>query len=183
MELYEPTNFKKRKYDNVDNIDNTDNVDNIDNVDNVDNVDNIDNIDNVDKINLINKINNKRKYENNENKINKRVKYMHEVLSITKLKLDYCLDLTIVNKNNENNETLDIDTKLINQFNCLHLRKRKINYDIIDSNIVEDIENNSKYVCIYKCSVHDSDKNICTIYNCNGIYIKNGEELFMDYIN
>jgi DNA-directed RNA polymerase beta subunit len=115
----------------------------------------------IDRIDNIS--NNKRKrenYDDNENIINKRVKYIH-----------YHLDLTI------ETETNDIDINLINQFNSLQLRKRKLNYDI-ESNV----ENNSKFVCIYKCSIHDNDKNICTIYNCNGIY-SNNNQLFMNYIN
>ena len=116
--------------------------------------DRIDNIDNISNIN-----NNKRKRENddnNENMFNKRIKYIHQII----------------------NESNDLDIKLIDQFNSLEVRKRKLNYDIIDSNI----ETNLKYPCIYKCSIHDNDKNICTIYNCNGIY-SNNNQLFMNYIN
>jgi hypothetical protein len=110
----------------------------------------------IDRIDNIS--NNKRKrenYDDNENIINKRVKYIHQII----------------------NESNDLDIKLIDQFNSLQLRKRKLNYDI-DSNI----ETNLKYPCIYKCSIHDNDKNICTIYNCNGIY-SNNNQLFMNYIN
>jgi hypothetical protein len=112
-----------------------------------------DRIDNISNIN-----NNKRKRkndDNNENMFNKRIKYIHQII----------------------NESNDLDIKLIDQFNSLKLRKRKLNYDI-----VENIETNLKYPCIYKCSIHENDKNICTIYNCDGIYCNN-EQSFMNYIN
>jgi hypothetical protein len=63
-------------------------------------------------------------------------------------------------------------------FNKLTItRKRK--YDNINEEFIQKI----KFIKIYSCSLHDNDKEICNIYNCNGINNLNFSVNNIDYIN
>ena len=72
-------------------------------------------------------------------------------------------------------------------------RKRK--YDIINNQDYEDHEDHEKdgdydkniqikkFIKIYSCSIHDDDKDICNIYNCQGMHYSDVETKKFDYIN
>ena len=66
-------------------------------------------------------------------------------------------------------------------------RKRK--YDIINNEDCEKDEDydeniqNKKFIKIYSCSIHDDDKDICNIYNCQGMHYSDVETKKFDYIN
>jgi hypothetical protein len=59
------------------------------------------------------------------------------------------------------------------------VRKRKFDNILINE---ESIQIN-KFIKIYSCSLHDNDKEICNIYNCNGINNINFTENNINYIN
>jgi hypothetical protein len=87
----------------------------------------------------------------------------------------------IINKRIKKNNNDENTVLLIKEFKSLQIRKRKYNLDtdiIVDIN---DIENKSKNQFTYKCSIHDNEKSVCSIYNCEGIY--NNTQEFMNYIN
>ena len=91
--------------------------------------------------------------------------------------LDLYEDIEINKKINKIN--LDFKTLLIT-------RKRK--YDIINNEDNENYENNedngyNKFIKIYSCSIHDDDKDICNIYNCQGMHYCDVETKKFDYIN
>jgi hypothetical protein len=92
--------------------------------------------------------------------------------------LDLYEDIEINKKINKIN--LDFKTLLIT-------RKRK--YDIISNDDDEDKDDKKdnkkevKFVKIYSCSIHDSDKDICNIYNCQGMNYCDIEINNFDYIN
>ncbi len=59
-------------------------------------------------------------------------------------------------------------------------RKRK--FDIIQEEGDKFIQKN-KFIKIYSCSLHDNDKEICNIYNCQGMNYCDMEIKKFDYIN
>ena len=66
-------------------------------------------------------------------------------------------------------------------------RKRK--FDIINEEgkegeyIEHKIIQKNKFIKIYSCSLHDNDKEICAIYNCQGMNCCDMEIKKFDYIN
>ena len=59
------------------------------------------------------------------------------------------------------------------------VRKRKFDNILINE---ESIQIN-KFIKIYSCSLHDNDKEICNIYNCQGMNHFDIEIKKFDYIN
>ncbi len=63
-------------------------------------------------------------------------------------------------------------------FNKLTItRKRK--YDNINEEFIQKI----KFIKTYSCSLHDNDKEICNIYNCQGMNHCDMKIKNFDYIN
>jgi hypothetical protein len=56
------------------------------------------------------------------------------------------------------------------------VRKRKLDIKFDELHI-------NKYQKIYACALHDNDKNICGIYNCNGENNCNFTDNKLNYIN
>ncbi len=59
------------------------------------------------------------------------------------------------------------------------VRKRKFDNNINNN---ESIQIN-KFIKTYSCSLHDNDKQICNIYNCQGMNYSNITSNNFDYIN
>jgi hypothetical protein len=92
--------------------------------------------------------------------------------------------LDLYDENIESFENFEINKKIdrINlEFKKISItRKRK--FDIIQEEGDKIIQKN-KFIKIYSCSLHDNDKEICNIYNCQGMNYCDMEIKKFDYIN